>query len=255
MAKRLHLLLVIIVMALLWQPINAQYITISGTVYDISARKPLEAVAVISKSGRGTLTDSLGHYSLMVFKTDSIWFSLLNKNTQHYAIDTIRNPDNFDISIHVYSALLPEVKVRNKNYKLDSIQNRKDYQKYFDFKKPGIALSRNYGYNPGGVTVGLDLNEFINMFRFKRNRNLQYLQDRLLQQEQDKYVNYRFSKLLVRKITKLQSPEIDSFMKQYRPSYEGLQFLNDLDFGYYIEQSFEQYKTNKLKGSLRKRDE
>ena len=255
MAKRLHLLLVIIAMVWLWQPASAQYITISGTVYDISARKPLEAVAVISKSGRGTLTDSLGHYSLMVFKADSIWFSLLNKNTQHYAVDTIRNPDNFDISIHVYSALLPEVKVRNRNYKLDSIQNRKDYQKYFDFKKPGIALSRNYGYNPGGVTVGLDLNEFINMFRFKRNRNLQYLQDRLLQQEQDKYVNYRFSKFLVRKITKLQSPEIDSFMKQYRPSYEGLQFLNDLDFGYYIEQSFEQYKTNKLKGSLRKRDE
>ena len=155
----------------------------------------------------------------------------------------------------MYSALLPEVKVRNKNYKLDSIQNRKDYQKYFDFKKPGIALSRNYGYNPGGVTVGLDLNEFINMFRFKRNRNLQYLQDRLLQQEQDKYVNYRFSKLLVRKITKLQSPEIDSFMKQYRPSYEGLQFLNDLEFAYYIEQSFEQYKVNKLRGNLRKRDE
>ena len=255
MAKRLHLLLVIIVMVWLWQPASAQYITISGTVYDISARKPLEAVAVISKSGRGTLTDSLGHYSLMVFKADSIWFSLLNKNTQHYAVDTIRNPDNFDISIHVYSALLPEVKVRNRNYKLDSIQNRKDYQKYFDFKKPGIALSRNYGYNPGGVTVGLDLNEFINMFRFKRNRNLQYLQDRLLQQEQDKYVNYRFSKLLVRKITKLQSPEIDSFMKQYRPSYEGLQFLNDLEFAYYIEQSFEQYKVNKLRGNLRKRDE
>ena len=255
MAKRLHLLLVIIVMVWLWQPARAQYITISGTVYDISARKPLEAVAVISKSGRGTLTDSLGHYSLMVFKADSIWFSLLNKNTQHYAVDTIRNPDNFDISIHVYSALLPEVKVRNRNYKLDSIQNRKDYQKYFDFKKPGIALSRNYGYNPGGVTVGLDLNEFINMFRFKRNRNLQYLQDRLLQQEQDKYVNYRFSKLLVRKITKLQSPEIDSFMKQYRPSYEGLQFLNDLEFAYYIEQSFEQYKVNKLRGNLRKRDE
>jgi hypothetical protein len=243
------------ILVLLGQRLAAQYITISGTVYDISARKPLEAVAVISKSGRGTLTDSTGHYSLMVFKTDSIWFSLLNKNTQRYAVDTIANPNNFDISIHVYSALLPEVKVRNSNYRLDSFQNRKDYQKYFDFKKPGISLSRNQSYNPVGVTVGLDLEEFINMFRFKRNRNLQYLQNRLVQQEQDKYVNYRFNKLLVRKITKLQSPEIESFMKQYRPSYEGLQFLNDLEFGYYVHQCFEQYKAAKLKGSLHKRDE
>ena len=254
MAKRLHLLLFFLLLALVWQPLYAQYITISGTVYDISARKPLEAVAIISKSGHGALSDSLGHYSLMVFKTDTIWFSLLNKTTQHYAVDTIRNPDNFDISIHVYSALLPEVKVRNSNYRFDSLQNRRDYQKYFDFKKPGIALSRNPGYNPGGVTVGLDLDEFINMFRFKRNRNLQYLQNRLVQQEQDKYVNYRFNKLLIRKITKLQPPEIDTFMKQYRPSYEGLQFLNDLEFGYYIEQSFEQYKVNKIRASLRKRE-
>lgn len=252
MEKRLHLLLLLLVMALLWQPLHAQYITISGTVYDISARKPLEAVAVLSKSGRGTLTDSMGHYSLMVFKTDSIWFSLLNKNTQHYAVDTIRFPDNFDVSIHVYSALLPEVKVRNSNYHLDSLQNRKDYQKYFDFKKPGISLSRNPGYNPGGVTVGLDLDEFINMFRFKRNRNLQYLQNRLVQQEQDKYITFRFNKLLVRKITKLQAPEIDTFMKLYRPGYEGLQLLNDLEFGYYIEQSFNQYKANKLRDNLRK---
>ena len=255
LAKRLHLLLLIWVAALFWQPLQAQYTTISGTVYDISARKPLEAVAVISKSGRGTLTDSLGHYSLMVFKTDSIWFSLLNKSTQHYAVDTIRNPENFDISIHVYSALLPEVKVRNSNYRFDSLQNRNDYRKYFDFKKPGIALSRNPGYNPGGVTVGLDLDEFINMFRFKRNRNLQYLQNRLVQQEQDKYITYRFSKLLVRKITKLQAPEIDVFMKLYRPNYDGLQLLNDLEFGYYIEQSFNHYKADKLKEILRKRDE
>lgn len=255
MKQRLLLLLTIFILSLLCQSIAAQFVTITGTVYDISARKPLEAVAVISKSGRGTLTDSTGRYRLSVYKNDTIWFSLLNKNTQRYAVDTIRNPDNFDISIHVYSALLPEVKVRNSNYRLDSLQNRKDYQKYFDFKKPGISLSRNQSYNPGGVTVGLDLEEFINMFRFKRNRNLQYLQNRLVQQEQDKYVNHRFNKLLVRKITKLQSPEIDSFMKQYRPSYEGLQFLNDLEFGYYVQQCFEQYKVIKQKGSLRKRDD
>ncbi|MFY7901103.1 MAG: hypothetical protein ACOVNY_13025 [Chitinophagaceae bacterium] len=236
--------------------IHAQFVTVSGVVYDITARNPLEAVAVLSKSGRGTITDSLGRYSLTVLAKDSIWFSLINKSTRKYAVDTITNLSGFDVSIHVKAAELPTVTVRNSNYKLDSIQNRKDYQKYFDFQKPGIRLTRANGYNPsGGVTVGLDLNEFINMFRFRRNRNLQFLQDRLIQQEQDKYINYRFNKVFVRKITKLQSPEIDTFIKYYRPDYEFLKTINELELGVYIQECFKMYKSKKYKNSLRRRED
>lgn len=233
------------------------YVTVSGTVYDISARKPLEAVAVLSTSGRGTITDSTGKYILTVRTTDSIWFSLLNKATVKYPVDTIRNLESFNIMIHIHAADLPEVTVRNKNYRLDSLQNRRENAKYFDFKKPGIRLSSNPGYNPGGVTVGLDLDELINMFRFRRNRNLEALQQRLLQQEQDKYIDHRFTKLMVRKLTKLQWPDLDTFMIRYRPSYEMLQRLNDLELGYYIERCYDQFKIIKTyqKGNLRKNDE
>ena len=240
---------------MLYSPAKSQFITISGTVYDISARNPIEAVTVRSTSGRGTMTDSSGRYSLTVRVKDSIWFSLLNKNTMKYAVDTIGDPSNFDISIHLKAVELPPVTVRTKDYRLDSIQNRKDYQKYFDFKKPGIKLSTDNTYSPGGTTVGLDLDELINMFRFRRNRNLQFLQNRLVQQEQDRYINNRFSKLLVRKITKLQSPEIDTFMHRCRPDYELLQQFNDLELGYYIEQHFKEYRYLKAKESLRKKDE
>ena len=240
---------------MLYSSVKSQFITISGTVYDISARNPIEAVTVRSTSGRGTITDSAGRYSFTVRVKDSIWFSLLNKNTMKYAVDTIGDPSNFDISIHLKAVELPAVTVRSKDYRLDSIQNRKDYQKYFDFKKPGIMLSTDNTYSPGGTTVGLDLDELINMFRFRRNRNLQFLQNRLVQQEQDRYINYRFSKLLVRKITKLQSPEIDTFMRKCRPDYELLQQFNDLELGYYIEQHFKEYKSLKARESLRKKDE
>jgi len=232
-----------------------QYVTLSGTVYDISARRPLEAVAVLSTSGRGTVTDSLGHYSFTVKSKDSVWFSLIGKSTQKYPVDTISNTSGFDIMIHVKSADLPEVKVRNNYYRLDSIQNRKDYAKVFDFKKPGIRLSNNPTYNPGGVSVGFDLDEIINLFRFKRNRQLLSLQNRLLQQEQDKYIDHRFSKAFVRKLTKLEPPELDSFMANYRPNYYTLQTMNDLELGYYIEKCFEAYKTYKRQHSYMRRQE
>lgn len=255
MNKRLFHLVCLVLLGIIYLPAKAQFVTISGTVYDISGRNPIEAVLVRSTSGRGTITDSLGRYSFTVKNKDSIWFSLMGKNTLKYAIDTINDLSNFDISVHVRVFELPEVTVRNRDYRLDSIQNRRDYQKYFDFKKPGIKLSENPGYNPGGVTVGLDLDELINMFRFRRNRNLMFLQNRLIEQEQDKYINYRFSKGYVHKITKLQSPELDTFMRKYRPDYNLLQNFNDLELGYYIERHFKEYKDLKYKESLRKRDD
>ena len=226
--------------------IAQQFTTISGTVYDITARRPLEAVAVLSSSGRGTITDSVGRYSLTVRVKDSIWFSLIGKTTMKYPVDTITNTHGFDIMIHVKAADLPEVKVRNRYYRFDSIQNRKDYAKVFNFRKPSLQLTTNRAYNTSpGVTVGLDINEVINMFRFKRNRQILALQRRLIEQEQDAYINNRFKKALVRKLTGLQSPMIDTFMVRYKPEYEFLITLNDLEFGYYIQQCFKFYKVNK----------
>ena len=255
MRKRLHIFVYIFLTCTLFfvQQTNAQNIIIKGRVFDISARRPLEAVAVISTSGKGTTTDSLGRYELKVSVKDSIWFSMIGKSTMKYPVDTISNNENFDVMIHVRSFDLPEVKVRNSYYKLDSIQNRKDYAKIFDFKKPGLRLSENPGYNPGGVTVGFDLDEIINMFRFKRNKSLASLQQRLLQQEEDKYIDHRFSIAFVRKVTKLNSPELEEFMKEYRPDYEIVQRMNDLELGYFIEKNFEEYRNIKYnKGAPRK---
>jgi hypothetical protein len=259
LGKRL-LVFCIILLAIACAPerASAQMVTVSGVVYDLSGRRPIEAVGVISTSGRGTLTDSMGRYSINVSLKDSIYFTLIGKATMKYPVDTINNLSSFNVMIHVRALELPEVKVRNNYYKYDSVQNRKDYAKVFDFKKPTIRLSNAPSYNPGGLTVGFDLDEIINMFRTKRNRSILALQNRLLQQEQEKYVNNRYSKAFVRKITKLQSPELDTFMVRYRPEYEVVRLLNDLELGYYIQQSFEQYKAARTGGRgalLRRREE
>ena len=233
----------------------AQQVTISGTVYDLSARRPLEAVGVISTSGKGTVTDSLGRYSITVSSQDSIWFSLIGKTTMKYPVDTISNTEHFNVMLHLRAFDLPDVTVRNSYYRFDSIQNRRDNAKAFDFRKPTLRLSNNPNYNPGGLTVGFDINEIINMFRVRRNTSLLNLQRRLLMQEQEKYVDSRFTKPFVRKITKLTSPDLDSFMVRYRPEYETLLRLNDLELGYMIGKNYEQFRSERYnwRGGLRRR--
>jgi len=215
---------------------GAQTYMIRGVVYDSSRNYPLEAVSVISTSGKGTITNAEGFYRIEVNEKDSIWFSYLNKPTIKFPVLKITNPLGFDISLQVNVPTLKEVKIRPKNYKQDSIQNRIDYAKIFNYQKPKIKPTMN------GMGVGFDLDEIINMFRFKRNRSLASFQRRLLLDEQDKYINHRFNKALVRRLTLLDGSALDSFMQLYRPSHTFAKMAGDYEFQYYIKAAFLRYK-------------
>ncbi len=207
-------------------------------VYDSSRNNPLQAVSVISTSGAGTVTNADGVYEIMVSETDSIWFSYLNKPTMKFPIAKIANTLQFDISLQVNVPTLKEVKIKLKNYKFDSTQNRIDYAKIFNYQKPGLKTTTpQYG-----AAAGFDVNEIINMFRFKRNRSMASFQKRLLLEEQDKFIDYRFSKALVRRLTLLTGNELDSFMRVFRPSFMFTKFAGDYDFHLYIKESFDRYK-------------
>ena len=205
---------------------------VSGRVFDISKSIPLPSVSVLTTSGHGTVTDSLGFYTIEVNEKDSIYFSYLNKPTAKFPIKAIPNFYSFDISLHVPVSELPVVKVQLPNYRRDSLQNRRDYEKIFNYKKPGISVASGPS---GGAGVGLDLDEFINIFRFRHNRRMLAFQKRLQQEEIDKFIDHRFTKATVRKITGLTGDSLNVFMKQYRPSYEFTQLSSDYEFLEYIK--------------------
>lgn len=195
-------------------------------------------MSVLSSSGRGTITNANGEYEIEVSERDSIWFSYLNKPTIKFPVLKIANPFSFDISLQVSVPELKEVRVRPRNYRQDSIQNREDYAKIFNFQKPGLkSVTPQYG-----AAAGFDLNEIINAFRFRRTRSIQSFQNRLLAQERDKFIDHRFSKALVRRLTNLDGNELDSFMMVFRPPYFFTIGTGDYDFQKYIKDSYERYK-------------
>ena len=93
-----------------------------------------------------------------------------------------------------------------------------------------------------GAAVGFDLDEIINMFRVKRNRSMASFQRRLLMEEQDKYVEFRFNKALVRRLTLLDGAELDSFMRVFKPSYTFTKLAGDYEFRLYIKQALYRFK-------------
>ena len=103
--------------------------------------------------------------------------------------------------------------------------------------------------------VGFDLDEIINMFRFRRNRSIASFQRRLILEEQDKSIDHRFNKALVRRLTLLESPELDSFMMLYRPSFTFTQMAGDYEFQYYIKTAFFRFKRGLLPEAILKEEE
>jgi cell division protein FtsI/penicillin-binding protein 2 len=226
-------------------------VTVKGTVYNMTRTKPLQAVSVVSTSGRGTITDSNGNYSITVNEEDSISFSYLGRATFKYPVKMINAYNNFDIALHVEPTELKTVHVAPKDYHMDSLQNRKDYARYFDYKKPKFKITDPNSGSPG---VGLDLDEIINMFRFNRNRRLAAFQKRLVQDEQDKFVDHRFTRALVKKITRINPAEMDSFMIRFRPSFRFTQTSTDYEFGEYIKLAYKQFKNPRLRAGEMKKE-
>lgn len=203
-------------------------------------------VHIKSTSGQTAVTDSLGKYSIWVTATDSLIFIYNNKPTLQYAVKTIENTGSFDISLHVrmYEKFktLKEVQIFTKSYRQDSIDYRQRFATIFNYKKPGVQSS----FDPSSGAAGLDINELINIFRFKRNRQLKKMQERLEEEEKERFINYRFNKATVSRITKFTGTDLAIFMKNYRPDFEFTKNSSLVNFYQYILNASYHYKNEKL---------
>lgn len=229
--------------------LQAQYFKLSGTVYDSTRTYPMVSVSVLTTSGKGTSTDIFGHYEIEVKETDSVWFSYLNKPTIKYPVSKIFDASRFDLALHINVPTLNEVIVKPRSYKMDSLQNRIDYAKAFDWEKP--KLRATLGSGPG-ASVGFDFNEIVRMFQFRKNKSMERFRERLIQEEKDKFIDYRFSKALVLRLTGLSGEERDSFMVRCRPNYEFCLLAGDYDFQLYIKECYDAYKHEKVSNWFRK---
>jgi hypothetical protein len=220
-------------------------VIIRGTVYDHSEGKPLPGVSVLAVSGAGTSTDSLGHYSIRLAFGDSLYCSWLGKVTVKYAVKDIPPEQPFNLTVEEISVRsLPVFSVfsADRNYYEDSINNRQHYGKSFDYESRGAADGFKMSQR-GGFGVGLDLKSLLSPG--DDNRALA-LQQRLEENEKDKYIDHRFNKALVKKITHLESPALDLFMELYRPSYDALhQFETEYDYYQWISNKAKNFTENR----------
>ena len=233
----MKLLILSFLTCLLLAEASAQY-KLKGTVYDSSRAYPIESVSVMSTAGTGTVTSSSGSYEITVSDNDSVWFSYLGKPTSKFHVKKIPDLTRFDIALKVQVQSLKEIVVHLPGYKEDSAQNRKDYVKAFNWKRPNVADMTSIS----AYGAGIDINELIRVFQFRKNKSMERFRERLIQEEKDKFVDHKFTKTLVKKLTGLSDEDMEKYMAAYRPSYEFTLLASDYDFQFYIKESAREYQ-------------
>lgn len=220
---------------------------LTGRVYDSTRMVTIPSVKISTKQGLVTYTDSLGKYGLNVDKSDSVNFTYMGKSTQFFPVSSIRYPAGFDIALQVVVQdryrTLKEVVVIGKTYKQDSIENREKYRKVFEFGGGGLQISETG--TMGGVP-GLDLGSLIDVFRFRKNKTMKSLQNRLIEEEQQKFIDSRFTKALVKQLTGLEGRDLDRFMALWRPSYELIAYNEEYMYYQYIVDAAKYFKQGVL---------
>jgi hypothetical protein len=237
-----RLLFLLILTALSGAASAQQWWNLQGTVFDSSRLYTVESVLVQSTAGKITQTNKLGTYSIEVTDQDSVWFVYEGRPTRKYPVKAVRNGDPLDIALRVpvksQYKQLQEVIVRGKNYRLDSIQNRREYAKAFDFQRPNLSTMTSIG--PGGA--GIDINELVRLFQFRKNRSMERFRTRLLLQEQERFIDFRFSKPLIKRLTGLEGTELDSFAERFRPSLEFTENASEYEFQHYIKLCYDAWR-------------
>lgn len=147
----------------------------------------------------------------------------------------------FDISLLVkvkqkYKLLSP-VMVFTNSYQRDSLENRDEYAGVFGKSASGFRST----YEPGGA-AGVDVDALIGMFQFRKNKQRLAFQNRLIEQEEENYIDYRFSPRTITRVTGLKGEELKKYRGLYRPTYFFVVNSNLTQFYEYILQTSYAFK-------------
>ena len=212
-------------------------VRLSGMVADQDSKTGLPFVSIVNKrTMTGTLSNENGRFYIEALPGDTLEFSMLSYAQKQLIVPGMSVSQ--DIYMHKRLFELQGVNVRGRSYQKDSLATRDEYGRYFDYHKPGaLDVLKTLPANP--------ITALSYLVPSKTRKRKEQFHEQLLYWEKEKFIDYRYSPELVGKMTKLQSPELDSFMYKYRPGYQFLNSASDYDLLLYIKQSFEEYKHSK----------
>jgi hypothetical protein len=216
---------------------QAQKNTVWGYLRDSVTHEPIPLASITNlNTGKVVMTGYTGRFRVEATNNQVFSFAAIG-----YHFDTItysgRNPMKDTVTVYLSPLVrdLGNVTVTAKGYnryQLDSMERRKDFmQGTVDYVKPIVSSGNS------GAGIGLNLDRFS-----KHEKNKRKMHAFFETNEDEAYVNYRFSAAVVAQYTGLKDDALQDFMQQYRPTAKWLRaHPTDEDILYYVNDKLKLY--------------
>jgi hypothetical protein len=215
--------------------IAQQFLT--GKVFKKNSTEFLQSVSIHNiTEQRYDLSEEDGSYRIQAAPGDHISFSSVGYKADTITVTASLLTADCPIYLDIRAQTLQAVRVGEfSNYQLDSMDRRKEYEWVYDHDNTSkVAKDRQ-----GADGVGVTFNVFRNTSSAAKQRIR--LEKRLEKEEEDFYVDSRYNKDYVAKITHLKGDSLKEFMTRYRPSYDYCRKAANVDILIYINDSYKQY--------------
>ncbi|MBB6110387.1 CarboxypepD_reg-like domain-containing protein [Mucilaginibacter lappiensis] len=214
--------------------------TVSGIVSDKRTGQPLTG-AWVATSKANVITGIQGEFSIVGTKTkDTLWVKMQGYKLYVLPLN-LANSKSIRIGLEAAVIELNEVHVTAKRDRIkDSLNNRKMFAKEFNSSAPKLKdMIAPSGGNVGPIPmVGITIvpSQVIRALTYKHSREYK-LKKELIRDEQNRYIDSRFSENLVSSITNLKGDSLLDFMDRYRPGIDQIKKMSDYDIRVYIKVS------------------
>jgi hypothetical protein len=215
---------------------------LSGKVIGKGSSEILVGVNVVNLNGRRyTSSDTAGLYTISASPRDTIIFSSAGYLPDTAYVASYMLSESYLVALSPNIAALQSVDVLEMGkYREDSIKRREEYGWLLNAKHPVKLMNEKRAADGPGFSFS-PLGFFSNREKQKR-----HLKKRLKQEEEDYYVDYKFSSSRVSLLTGLKGDSLRIFMIRCRPSYAFCRNASNQDMFLYINDKLVLFKTSKL---------
>lgn len=237
--RQLNRCLFLLICIAFCMPVYAQKVT--GLVIDKATKQPLSGV-FIKTALATTRTNQLGQFEIaLTDPNDSLKVTAFGYQT---LIVAAGKPN-----VLLVVALSPKIENLNevtiygdRSFKKDSLANRADFARQFNYKGPRVidAFTHRTNFSPGEL---LSVNLLVLVQALTKKSTPEYKFNKLLiRDEHEQYVDEHFNRGIVSGITPMKGDTLAAFLLQYRPGYDFVKKSTDYDMKVYIRTCFKKFK-------------
>jgi hypothetical protein len=210
-----------------------------GRIYDGRTDLVLQGVSVSNISeGLTNASDLGGNFRIGGKSGDTLVFSSVGFSGDSLRISSGLPASGLLIYLYARPDYLPSVTITHDQYTRDSLARRLYYRHFTDSSFRAVL------FGDSSPTQGIGVNLHPIAYFSKDQREKRKLRKRLYLEERDAYIDARFSRVYVQRVTGLKGDSLQLFMFRYRPSYDFCRHADHEDLLLYINQQLGNFKKN-----------